>query len=138
MRGASGFACTHATRRVASTTVSRKRLVRSAVALVVAIGVQASHGAPLRSIAAIHAVRCCATDCHHGGTADTARACCGVERDDPGVLGAASPPPAPDTAPLPVVFDLAPPAPLARSSVDGVPAAARAAPLFLLTETLRL
>ena len=118
--------------------VSRKRLVRSAVALVLAIGVQVAHGAPLRSIAAIHAVRCCATNCHHGGTADTARACCGVERDDPGVLAATSAAPPPDASALPLVLDVPRPVPSARSFVDAVPASARAAPLFLLTETLRL
>jgi hypothetical protein len=118
--------------------VSRKRLVRAAVAVVLAVGVQTAHGAPLRSITTIRAVRCCAANCHHGGTADTARACCGVELDDPGVLVAASPAPAPDASALPVLFDVPRIVPSPRPFAAAVPASARAAPLFLLTETLRL
>ena len=117
-----------------------KRLFPFALTLLLAIGVQATEGAPLRALAELRATKCCADVCHHGRpTKGAARHCCQVAQDDPGVLVSAVPP---LVAPaLAAAFLDRSPAVLGEPSwcsvADPAPQA-RAAPLYLLTRSLRL
>ena len=120
--------------------VPSKRVFPFALALLLATSVQVTQGAPLRALAELRAAKCCASVCHHGRTTSgAARHCCRVAQDDPGVLAAAKQPlvaPALDG----VLLDRAP-AVLGEPAwgvVAGPAPLARAAPVFLLTRTLRL
>jgi hypothetical protein len=132
--------CTHAAPQVASQSVFRRRLLPSALALLVSLAVQAAHGAPVRSVAEVRAVRCCTDVCHRGAGKTAARQCCRVGQDDPGVLGTSPATAAPALAALPATVLT-----YAGTARDGTAAAAaaggvrgRAAPLFLLERSLRL
>jgi len=119
--------------------VASKRLIPLAVALLLATSVQVTQGAPFRALAELHATKCCADVCHHGRTKGAARHCCQVAQDDPGVVGAAK---QLVTAPtLVAVFVDRAPAVLGEPAwgvIAGTAPLPRAAPLFLLTRTLRL
>jgi hypothetical protein len=119
--------------------VSSKRAVSPALALLLALSVQAAHGAALRSVAEIRAARCCSDVCHRIPSKGAARRCCQVGQDDPGTVTASKE----LRAPVLAVACVAP-----RSAEVGAPtgtpvptetvARGRAAPLFLLTQSFRL
>jgi hypothetical protein len=119
--------------------VSSKRLFPFALAVLLATSVQAAHAAPLRALAELRAVRCCKDVCRHGQpTRSTARHCCQVAQDDPGILATAQ-----DVGPGPgAVLALdRPPATLGTPQwtvIAGAGPLPRGAPIFLLTRTLRL
>jgi len=100
--------------------------------------VQAAHGAPGRVLAELHAVKCCANGCHHARTNGGARECCGIGQDDPGVLAATKVLHAPPATPAVDLAALALDAPIGERVVALPDARGRAAPVFLLTRTLRL
>ena len=122
-------------------TVSLKRLSRASLTLLVAFGVQAAHGAPARATQTLRAVWCCSTSCHHSTSAPAASRCCGVgqSHDDTATIApkaaahAAAATPALVTPALPTAESLA----LRRLCTGSLPGA-RAAPLFLLTRSLRV
>lgn len=120
--------------------VLSKRLFPLTLALLLATSVQATQGSPLRTLAELRAAHCCSHTCRHGRTTSgAARHCCQVAQDDPGVLAGAKP--AVDApAVIAVVLDAVPAVLGAPASgvVTGTPPLPRAAPLFLLTRTLRL
>jgi hypothetical protein len=120
--------------------VSSKRLFPFALAVVLATSVQAAHAAPLRALAELRAVKCCTHVCRHGRTTkSTARHCCQVAQDEPGIVAAAQGvAPAAEAAVL--VLDL-PAATLGTprwTIIAGTTPLPRGAPIFLLTRTLRL
>jgi len=120
--------------------VSSKRLFPFALAVLLATSVQAAHAAPLRALAELRAVRCCKDTCRHGQpTRSTARHCCQVAQDDPGML-AATPGIVPGAAPAVLALDapLTTPGTPRWTVVAGTAPVARGAPIFLLTRTLRL
>src|SRR5262245_50858397 len=107
--------------------------------LVLTVSVQATHGAPSRAIAELHAAKCCAHVCHHPHNAGAARRCCQVAQDDPGVVVAANELRAPMLLSLPVDVVSAHLGPSSGDVLRDVEAPrGRAAPLFLLSRTLRL
>lgn len=120
--------------------MSSKRLFPFALAVLLATSVQAAHTAPLRAVAELRAVRCCKDTCRRKQpTRSTARHCCQVAQDDPGILGAGH-----DVVPEAPVGVLVLDQPLATPGtprwtvVAGTSPLPRGAPIFLLTRTLRL
>jgi hypothetical protein len=118
--------------------VSRRRIAPAVLAVTLAMTVQAAHGAPGRVLAELHAARCCANTCHHARTNGGARECCGIGQDDPGVLAGAKVLPAPAATVAVDVSAVAVAAPTVERVADLPDARGRAAPVFLLTRTLRL
>jgi hypothetical protein len=120
--------------------VTRRLLFRWAFALLLVVGTSASYGAATQLVRELKARSCCTHDCGHGPTktVDPSR-CCGVA---PAGAAAVSAPAAPTAAPTLSAVSLAAPAALADVSSVAVespdPAAARAAPVFLLTRSLRI
>jgi hypothetical protein len=116
-------------------------VVRSAIALLLVVGTAVSYGAAAQRAAEMSARSCCTHDCGHGPAkaADPSR-CCGVAPADAAPASVA--PAAPSAAPALVALSFASPALLADASsvADESPdlAAARAAPVFLLTRSLRI
>jgi hypothetical protein len=116
------------------------RSVRLVVLTLVALVVQATYGPPARATAVLRAARCCAVRCHNSRSAAHNGHCCRVFRDS-GVLATIAPV---QMVPLPagagtvagVVWgSLVVPGPALSLALSGRP---RAAPLYLLTRTLRL
>jgi hypothetical protein len=120
--------------------VTKRLLLRWSIALLV-VGTAVSYGAARQSLAELKAMSCCAHDCGHdpAKAADPSR-CCGVAPASAAATSVA--PAAPSLAPAQVVALLAAPASIATASslVATSPdlAAARAAPVFLLTRSLRI
>ena len=125
-------------------SVSVKRLISSALVVLVGFGVQVAYGAPTRSTQTIGALWCCSTRCDHAKSPAAAAHCCGVAGGG-SELTASPQTKVPEGGPtttqtLFVELDVA-------SGLDGhfsawagtAPAArGRAAPLFLLTRSLRI
>jgi hypothetical protein len=114
-------------------------VLRWSIALLLVVGTSVSYGAATQRLAELKALSCCAHDCKHGParTVDPSR-CCGVSPDS---TATSVTPAAPSAAPALVATLLAPASFAAPSSlVADAPdvAAARAAPLFLLTRSLRI
>jgi len=112
--------------------------------LLIAFGVQTAQGTPTRTLAALRAVWCCLTVCHHSNVGAAASRCCGVAQSDGDVATVA---PASRLA-APVADGALLVAPGVQQQVlprtefrligavrDPPP---RAAPLFLLTHSLRI
>jgi hypothetical protein len=120
--------------------VTKRLLVRWSIALLVVVGTSASYGAATQRVREVAAKSCCARDCGHGPakTADPSR-CCGVA---PAAAATASVTPAAPSAPTLVTMSLPAPASLGAVSCLAAEsphlAAARAAPVFLLTRALRI
>lgn len=120
--------------------MTKRLLLRWSIALLIAITTWATHGTAAQTAAELNALSCCAHDCGHdpARAADPSR-CCGVA---PSAGEAVSAPAAPSPAPaLVTVLAAAPaasdaPAALAETAVDLT--GARAAPVFLLTRSLRI
>ena len=117
-----------------------KRLVlRWSIALLLVVGSAAAYAAPLQSLAELRALSCCTHDCHHGaGRAVDPERCCGVAQADTAAPAASA---APAAAPALVATLHAisvSPAALASFTPLSGRVAARAAPLFLLTRSLRI
>ena len=118
--------------------VTKRSLLRWSVALLLVVGTSASYGAATQSIAELRALSCCTHDCGHQKAADPSR-CCGVASPHAAAASVAPTPPSP--APVLVTVLLATPAsPAAAPALATSPdlAAARAAPVFLLTRSLRI
>jgi hypothetical protein len=119
--------------------VTKRSLLRWSVALLLVVGTSASYGAATQSLAELRALSCCTHDCGHGKPADPSR-CCGVASPHAGVASVTPTVPAPAPTLVAVLLappaSLAPPPALAAGSQDL--AAARAAPVFLLTRSLRI
>lgn len=125
--------------------MAAKRILRVALLSLIAFSLQAAYVAPARAIEALRAAHCCAARCHHAQSATTASRCCNVAQDgtDAATLSATkASPPSSATAPL-----LLAPMPLGgvhfATSAGIAPhlalrAALPAAPIYLLTRTLRL
>jgi hypothetical protein len=119
--------------------VTKRSLPRWSLALLLVVATSASYGAAMQSTAELQALSCCTHDCGHQKAADPNR-CCGVASPHANAATIAPTPPSP--APALVVVLLATPASpadeptLAAASPDL--AAARAAPVFLLTRSLRI
>ena len=131
----------HVDRATYSLPIVTKRLrLRWSIALLVVVGTAVSYGAARQSLAELKAMSCCAHDCGHdpAKAADPSR-CCGVA---PASAAASVAPAAPSPAPVQLATLIAAPATitavpsLAADSPDL--AAARAAPIFLLTRSLRI
>lgn len=123
--------------------MSVQRLMSSALVVLVAFSVQVAYGAPTRSTQTIRALSCCSTCCHHAKSATAAAQCCGVAGG--GSELAASPQTklpegGPATHTALVEFGVLSGLDGQKSSgVGAVPTArARAAPIFLLTHSLRI
>lgn len=120
--------------------MSRRRLSHWSVGLVLAIALWATHGPATQAAAELRALAHCAHDCGHdpGRSAAPSR-CCGVS---PGVDDAlAAAPTAPPMAPALLLATAAPAdGPLAAPSLAAIAGdgGARAAPVFLLTRSLRI
>lgn len=118
--------------------VTKRSLLRWSLALLLVLGTSASYGAASQSIAELRALSCCTHDCGHRKAPDPSR-CCGIASPH---AGAAVTPTAPSPAPALVAVMLATPASrtAAPTLVQASPdlAAARAAPVFLLTRSLRI
>jgi hypothetical protein len=120
--------------------VTKRLLLRWSIALLVVVGTGVSYGAARQSLAELKAMSCCAHDCGHdpAKAADPSR-CCGVA---PASTAATSVVPvATSPAPAQVVAVLAAPASITASSLAAASpdlAAARAAPVFLITRSLRI
>jgi hypothetical protein len=129
-------------RRVASVAVLRRRVLLSLI-VSLTMGVQVVHGAPSRATRLARALHCCAHRCpdHHPVSQTGARHCCNVQPADAD-SGARVATPELDAAPsstaalsiaVPVVH-----APAFGGWQARPRPVARAAPLFLLSRTLRL
>jgi len=119
--------------------VTKRSLLRWSVALLLVVGTSASYGAATQSIAELRALSCCTHDCGHQKAADPSR-CCGVASPHAAAASVAPTPSSP--APALVTVLLATPvspaaAPALAATSPGL-AAARAAPVFLLTRSLRI
>jgi hypothetical protein len=121
------------------TAVTRGRLLRASLALVVAVGVQSAHGAPSRAIQSVRAVSCCATRCQHPMPARGASQCCRAAADED-TATLAPPSSLPHPAATWVVLPSASPAQrtVAASEAFRPLAHARGAPIFLLVRSLRI
>src|SRR5262249_11838135 len=120
-----------------------QRLMSSGLVALVAFGVQVAYGAPTRSTQTIRALSCCAARCGHAKSAAAAGRCCGVAGGGSELTAApqAKAPEGGPATPTPfVAFDVRPGLDGYHSAwVGAVPTApARAAPLFLLTHSLRI
>ena len=121
--------------------VTRRALLRWSIALLLVVGTAASYGAAAQSLAELRALSCCTHDCEHSGRrpVDPSR-CCGVAPAAGAVVSASVAAPSP--APTLVATLLAPPVTVAvpslRIAASPDAAAARAAPVFLLTRSLRI
>jgi hypothetical protein len=116
--------------------VSPRRVLRFAVALVIAVSVQAVYAAPVRSMKEWRSAHCCRTRCGVR-TAPCAMGCCQVRSSAPDTATAAHASEAP--APVIATAALPEPPPWIGVGIEKLPAATgRAGPLFLLTRTLRL
>ena len=121
--------------------VTKRLLLRVSIALLVVVGTGVSYGAARQSLAELKAMSCCAHDCGHdpAKAADPSR-CCGVAPANAAAASVA--PAAPSPAPAQVAMLLAAPACITAASSLAVEspdlAAARAAPLFLVTRSLRI
>jgi hypothetical protein len=120
--------------------VTRRLLFRWAFALLLVVGTSASYGAATQLVREVKARSCCTRDCGHGPakTVDPSR-CCGVAPASAATTASA---PAAPTAPTLVAASLTALTPFAGVPSLGVAspdlAAARAAPVFLLTRSLRI
>jgi hypothetical protein len=121
--------------------VTKRSLLRWSVTLLFVVGTSASYGAARQAVSELEALSCCAHDCGHAEEkrADPSR-CCGIASPDTAAASVAPTPRSPVPALVAVPFAesaaLAVPPSLAIESP--VPAAARAAPIFLLTHSLRI
>jgi hypothetical protein len=121
--------------------VTKRLLLRWSIALLVVVGTAVSYGAARQSLAELKAMSCCAHDCgHHPAKAADPSRCCGVAPAN--AVAASVTPAAPSPAPVQVAALLDAPASIAAvSSVAATSpdlAAARAAPLYLVTRSLRI
>ena len=121
--------------------VTKRSLLSWSIALLLVVGTSASWGAAGQAVAELKALSCCTRDCGHGGEkpADPSR-CCGVASPHAAAASIAPTPSSP--APALVTVLLATPvspaaAPALAATSPGL-AAARAAPVFLLTRSLRI
>ena len=122
--------------------MSVKRLMAFAQVALIAFSVQAAYGAPARSTQILRAVRCCSSHCNHTKSPAAAGDCCGVAGAG-SEFAVSSQTKLPDGGPAMhiVAVELE-----ALLGIDGnesgcariLPARARAAPLFLLTHSLRI
>jgi hypothetical protein len=114
--------------------------LRIALVLALAFSVQAAHGAPARAAGVLRALHCCATKCHRTTSAGAAAQCCQVAPSDADTAGRAPLPhdlsPALHGVPASILALGLPAVVGAGESFSG--AAARAAPVFLLSRSLRL
>ena len=130
--------------------VVKRRLISSALVALLTFGVQATYGMPGRAMTGARASWCCSTLCHHGKAvchhvkpAASAAPCCRMNRGDHDDLTVSSPNQRAEAglAFYPAFIDLGSP-PHDRNSTprsDGILSPrARAAPLFLLTRSLRI
>ena len=128
-------------RGVASTAVSRRRALLSLI-LAMTVGAQVVHGAPARATKLARALSCCAHHCpkHHPVSQTGARHCCDVQPAD---ADTATPAASPLDSSPPFTAAIAIALPAVHAPAPGgaheLPlAAARAAPVFLLSRSLRL
>ena len=121
--------------------VTKRSLLRWSVVLLLVVGTSASWGAAGQAVAELKALSCCTHDCGHGGEkpADPNR-CCGVSSPHIGAVFVAPTPPSPPSTLVAVLSTTAAVLAAPRSLVAESPslAAARAAPVFLLTRSLRI
>ena len=118
--------------------VTKRSLLRWSVALLLVVGTSASYGAATQSIAELRALSCCTHDCGHQKAADPSR-CCGVASPHAATAAVAPTPssPAPALVTVLLATPASPPAPALAAASPNL-AAARAAPVFLLTRSLRI
>lgn len=122
-------------------TVMAKRSVRLALLLVTVLSVQVIYVVPAHATDGARAVSCCAAHCHHQRSFGAACRCCQLRPDTSEVATLSS-----ARCPQPSVTTSVAPAPATCAFVPGAGRPAdcprrrlpRAAPLFLLTRTLRL
>ena len=121
--------------------MTKRSLLSWSIALLLVVGTSASWGAAGQAVAELKALSCCTHDCGHGGekAADPAR-CCGVASPHAAAASVAPAPPAPAPTLVAVPFATSPALVAPRSLAAESPslAAARAAPVFLLTRSLRI
>jgi len=122
--------------------VAAKRCVASTLLLVVTFGVQVAYGAPTRSTGVLRALHCCSTRCDHAKSASAAARCCGVPDAGSELTTSPQTKSSDDRHPVqtPLISANVPAKLDAQrvASLAPVPATARAAPLFLLTRSLRI
>ena len=115
------------------------RLTAASLTLLVAFGVQAAQGAPLRATRSLRATWCCATTCHHAPTSHGTRECCQARDGDSDTATVRATPTVRE--PITLAIAVVPPllAQAAPFRISAEPAfTARGAPVFLLTRSLRL
>ena len=121
-------------------SVSSRIAFRLTLALLLVVGVQLTSGAASQAVAELSALSCCAHDCGHAPMhADSSR-CCGVasrHADTAAVAPAMPGVTAPLLAVIGTSLNEAIPSGLSVAASAMLPGA-RAAPVFLLTRTLRL
>jgi hypothetical protein len=133
--------CAPATGALFGRAMSARTSLRVAVFSLVVLGAQAAYAAPAHAIAGMRARHCCAAHCRHAGSAAAADRCCHLRQSTDDLATLASP-----RAHLETQVHLAVTAPAlvpaGRATTASAPEppgrTARAAPLFLLTRTLRL
>jgi hypothetical protein len=121
--------------------VTKRSLLRWSVALLLVVGTSASYGAARQAVSELEALSCCTHDCGHAAEkpADPSR-CCGVASPHAAAASVAPTPPSPAPALVAVPFAASPALAVPPSLATESPAlvAARAAPVFLLTHSLRI
>ncbi len=120
-----------------------KHSLRVALLCIAVFGLQVAYVAPSQATATLRAAHCCATRCHHARSASAAARCCKVEQgvSDAAALSAPKDGQQSNNIPAPVfvipaAFQLSSAGDFACSFSPHV--TPRAAPIFLLTRTLRL
>jgi len=118
--------------------VTKRSLLRWSVALLLVVGTSTSYGAASQSVTELRALSCCTRDCGHRKAADPTR-CCGVASPHAAVasITPTSPSPAPVLVAVLLAASASPTAAPVRATAPDL-AAARAAPVFLLTRSLRI
>lgn len=121
--------------------MTKRLLSRWSIALLVVVGTAVSYGAARQSLAELKAMSCCAHDCgHHPAKAADPSRCCSVAPANAAAASVA--PAAPSPAPVQVAALFVAPAsitaPSSRAAESPDLAAARAAPVFLVTRSLRI
>jgi hypothetical protein len=119
----------------------RTRRLAEVVALsLLVLGIETAYAAPMRASSSLRASLCCATHCHHARSPRAANRCCRIVIGEPALATLSLSPliePVATLAASVAGMDVECIAPCRLIPVIAEPALARAAPLFILTRSLR-
>jgi len=121
--------------------MTRRPGLRGIVLALSLLTVQAGFLIPARANAELRAVHCCATHCRHARSSHAAARCCGLQRpaDQTATIKSTKGADKPQTHSVMLAVIEAGPWPAGEALVSGAArVTSRAAPVFLLTRTLRL